>query len=56
MQTEKKPAQFECMECGKKFYSVEAARRAMFSERGCPKCGGADIDLPRVPETKAVPS
>lgn len=34
---------FKCQECGKKFRSVDAARRA--SENGCPKCGGVDIDL-----------
>ena len=44
---------FECMECGKKFYSVTAARRAMNGDEGCPGCGGSDIDLPRV---KAEPA
>jgi hypothetical protein len=36
---------FECQECGKKFYTVKAAERASFSERGCPGCGGSDIDI-----------
>lgn len=34
---------FECMECGKKFYTVAAAERA--TNHGCPKCGGSDIDM-----------
>lgn len=35
---------FQCMECGKKFYTVTSAEKAMFGAQGCPKCGGADID------------
>lgn len=38
-------AQFACMECGHKFRTVAAARFAAFGDRGCPKCGGSDIDL-----------
>jgi DNA-directed RNA polymerase subunit RPC12/RpoP len=38
---------FECMECGRKFYSVAAANKAAFGDNGCPGCGGSDIDLPR---------
>lgn len=34
---------FMCLECDKRFRSVKAAEKAM--ERGCPKCGGCDIDL-----------
>ncbi len=34
---------FECMECGKKFYSVYAAEQAVY--KGCPKCNGSDIDI-----------
>ncbi|HXG08380.1 MAG TPA: hypothetical protein VNK04_01180 [Gemmataceae bacterium] len=34
---------FACMECGKRFKSAKAARRA--ANDGCPKCGGVDIDL-----------
>jgi predicted nucleic acid-binding Zn-ribbon protein len=34
---------FACLECGKKYRTVEAARKAM--DRGCGKCGGSDIDL-----------
>jgi ssDNA-binding Zn-finger/Zn-ribbon topoisomerase 1 len=33
-----------CNECGKKFYTVKAAERAAFGARGCPKCGGSDIE------------
>jgi ferredoxin-like protein FixX len=36
---------FQCMECGKKYYSVASAERATFSERGCLGCGGSDIDI-----------
>jgi predicted nucleic acid-binding Zn-ribbon protein len=36
---------FSCMECGHVFKSVKAAERAAFSSKGCPKCGGSDIDL-----------
>ena len=36
-------AEFECLECGKKFYSAAAAEKA--SMEGCPKCGGSDIDV-----------
>ena len=35
---------FECMECGKKFYTVKAAERATFGSSGCPGCGGSDIE------------
>lgn len=34
---------FACMECGKKFKTVSAARKAAFV--GCPKCGGSDVDI-----------
>ena len=42
----KEPKQplFQCLECGKKFYSVGAAERASFGDNGCPGCGGSDID------------
>jgi Zn finger protein HypA/HybF involved in hydrogenase expression len=43
MATKRQP-EFECQECGKKFYSVAAAERAL-NEDGCPKCGGSDIDI-----------
>ena len=36
-------AEFECLECGKKFKTVAAAEKA--SLNGCPKCGGSDIDI-----------
>ena len=34
---------FCCLECGKKFKTAAAARRA--ADRGCPKCGATDVDL-----------
>ena len=34
---------FVCLECGRKFKTVKAAERA--ADRGCPGCGGVDIDL-----------
>lgn len=40
-----KTSGFACMECGHKFRTIKAAERASFSAQGCPKCGGADIDL-----------
>ncbi len=42
---EKKTSGFACMECGHKFRTVKAAEKAAFGEKGCPKCGGSDIDL-----------
>lgn len=36
---------FACQECGHKFRTIKAAERAAFGPNGCPKCGGADIDL-----------
>jgi hypothetical protein len=39
---------FSCQECGHKFKTVAAAQKASFSDKGCPKCGGSDIDLTRV--------
>lgn len=33
---------FSCLECGRKFKTAAAAERA--ADRGCPKCGGVDID------------
>ncbi len=38
-----KEALFKCNECGKKFYTVQSAEKALF--HGCPKCGGGDIDI-----------
>ncbi len=34
---------FRCLECGRKFKTVEAAENA--ANDGCPNCGGVDIDL-----------
>jgi hypothetical protein len=36
---------FQCMECGRKFYTAKAAERASFGDSGCPGCGGSDIDI-----------
>jgi len=36
---------FCCQECSKKFYTVKAAEAAVYGANGCPKCGGADIDI-----------
>ena len=46
----KRMPEFECLECGKKFYHADAAQRASFN--GCPKCGGVDIGiyLPGTPQ------
>lgn len=44
---------FKCMECGRKFKTAKAAERAAFGDRGCPGCGGSDIDLD--PGTKTRP-
>ena len=41
----KKEPLFECLECGKKYYSAKSAERAAFGNRGCTKCGGSDIDV-----------
>lgn len=43
--TKKTGAQWACLECGRGFRTVAAARRAMHD--GCPGCGGSDIDLAR---------
>lgn len=34
---------YKCQECGRKFKTTRAAQRA--ADKGCPKCGGVDIDL-----------
>ena len=36
---------FVCQECGYKFKTLKAADRASYSDSGCPKCGGSDIDV-----------
>jgi rRNA maturation endonuclease Nob1 len=33
---------FRCMECGKRFRTVQHAEKAAMD--GCPKCGGVDVD------------
>ena len=42
---------WKCLECGRKFATAAAAEKAAFGDRGCPKCGGSDID--DVPDEKA---
>jgi Zn finger protein HypA/HybF involved in hydrogenase expression len=34
---------FQCLECGRKFYTTRAAQEAI--DWGCPKCNGSDIDI-----------
>jgi hypothetical protein len=34
---------FQCQECKRKFRTTKAADRAV--DKGCPGCGGTDIDL-----------
>ncbi len=46
---------FACMECGHKFKTIAAAQKASFGDKGCPKCGGADIDLAPVEAPKRAP-
>lgn len=36
---------YECLECGRKFFTTRAAERAVNSDEGCPGCGGVDIDV-----------
>lgn len=36
---------FACQECGHKFKTLKGAEKASFGVKGCPKCGGSDIDL-----------
>ena len=36
-------ALWKCLECDRKFYSTQSARKATLN--GCPGCGGVDIDL-----------
>lgn len=43
--TTTKTSGFACMECGHKFRTIKAAEKASWGSTGCPKCGGADIDL-----------
>ena len=45
---------FQCLECGKVFYSIKSAERA--TEEGCPNCGGVDIDIWSPPEESTNPS
>lgn len=45
---------FACMECGHKFKTIKAAEKAAFGDKGCPKCGGADIDIATGPFAGAV--
>ncbi len=38
------PMDYVCLECGKRL-TLSQAERAMNGDKGCPKCGGSDIDL-----------
>ncbi len=38
------PKDWQCQECGK-LMTLKQAERAFSNVQGCPKCGGADIDL-----------
>ena len=42
--TQKLKKDYKCQECGK-MMTAKAAEKAMYSDRGCPGCGGSDIDL-----------
>jgi DNA-directed RNA polymerase subunit RPC12/RpoP len=37
--------EYQCLECGRKFYTTRAAEAATFGDDGCPGCGGTDIDV-----------
>lgn len=39
---------WECRECGKRM-TMKQAQKAVSGTEGCPKCGGADIDLATTP-------
>lgn len=43
-----------CLECGRTFKSAKAAEKAMFSDDGCPGCGGSDIDNVSEAELKKI--
>lgn len=43
-QKQKAAKDWACMECGKRM-TARQAERASFGDKGCPKCGGSDIDL-----------
>ncbi len=53
MATKRKPL-LECLECGKKFYIIKAAEKASYGARGCPGCGGVDIDVYVEKKTRAL--
>lgn len=40
---------FYCQECGHRFATIKGAEKAMNDDKGCPKCGGADIDEGKPP-------
>ena len=35
----------KCNECGHKFKTLKAAEKAALGDRGCPGCGGSDIEV-----------
>ncbi len=36
---------YQCQDCGHKFRTIASAQRAAESDKGCPGCGGSDVDL-----------
>lgn len=36
---------WRCQECGYTFRSAVDAEKAAFGDRGCPNCGGVDVDM-----------
>lgn len=42
--TTKEKKNWICQECGRRM-TTKAAERAAFGPKGCPGCGGSDIDL-----------
>ena len=44
MATTTAPKNWKCQECGKRM-TAKQAEKAMFGADGCPKCGGADVDI-----------
>lgn len=54
MSTKTTHSGFYCQECGHGFKTIKAAEKASHGDAGCPKCGGADIDLGK--PASAVPA
>lgn len=43
MKTTKQPRDWKCNECGKRM-TLTRAEKASTDDKGCPGCGGADIE------------